>query len=482
VITGLTAHELAKKLAEREFSAVEVAQAHFNRIEALDSRYGAFLHVCREEALAMARSAQELLDRKEGGPLTGVPIALKDNISTRGVPTTCASRILEGYVPPFDAHVVERLRAAGMVLLGKTNLDEFAMGGSTETSAFHLTRNPWDVERSPGGSSGGSAAAVAAEMAPLALGSDTGGSVRQPAALCGVVGFKPTYGRCSRYGLVAFSSSLDQIGPLARTVEDAALCAQAVTGHDRRDSTSLREPPVDASQVKSGSLHGKRFGMPDELFSEAIQPDVRASVEDAADVLRREGASCERTSLPSIRFGVTTYYILAPAEASSNLARYDGVRFGLRAEGEDHVRFVERTRARGFGREVKTRILIGTYALSAGYYDAYYVRASQVRALMAQEFDGAFREFDFLISPMCPIPAFRIGELSRDPLALKMLDYCAIPANMGGYPALSLNCGLAEGLPVGLQIVGPALSDERLLQTAYCVESALNATARSPVP
>ncbi|MGV3614449.1 MAG: Asp-tRNA(Asn)/Glu-tRNA(Gln) amidotransferase subunit GatA [Fimbriimonas sp.] len=481
--TELTAAELARKLAARELSAVEVAEAHLARIEAHDPRYGAFLRVDREGALAAARVAQEKLDRGEAGPLTGVPIALKDNLSTDGVETTCASKILRGYIPPFDATVVAKVKAEGMVPLGKTNMDEFAMGTSTETSAYQLTRNPWDAERSPGGSSGGSAAAVAAEFAPLSLGSDTGGSIRQPAALCGIVGFKPTYGRCSRYGLVAFGSSLDQIGPFGRNVEDTALLASAITGHDPMDSTSLPNPPISLEGLKSGSLKGLRVAVPKETFGEATAPGVRAAIEASLDVLRSEGAIVTEVSIPSIALGVTTYYIIAPAEASSNLARFDGIRFGPRAEGKGHVGMVERTRAEGFGHEVKARIMIGTYALSAGYYDAYYLRAQQVRALMQQEFDGVYREHDVILSPTSPITAFKLGELTDDPLALKLLDFCTIPANLGGMPGISLNCGFSDGLPVGLQLLAPALEDERLFQTAYAVERALpDATRRPPIP
>ncbi|MBI3722225.1 MAG: Asp-tRNA(Asn)/Glu-tRNA(Gln) amidotransferase subunit GatA, partial [Fimbriimonas ginsengisoli] len=367
---------------------------------------------------------------------------------------------------------------------GKTNLDEFAMGTSTENSAFQVTRNPWDPTRSPGGSSGGSAAAVCAEMAPLGLGSDTGGSIRQPAALCGVVGFKPTYGRCSRYGLVAFASSLDQIGPLARTVEDAALLAEVVTGHDPRDSTSLPDSTIRSDGLKKSSLKGVRFALPKELFSDSNEPGVLEQVQAAIETLRREGAAFGEVSMPSIVYGVTTYYIIAPAEASSNLARFDGVRYGPRAEeGAEHVGVVERTRAEGFGHEVKARIMIGTYALSAGYYDAYYLRAQQVRSRMRREMDAVFQGCDAILSPTSPVVAFKIGELSKDPLALKLLDYCTIPANLGGNPGVSLNCGFSGGLPVGLQLVGPAMADERLLQIAYSVEQALpEAHRRPPVP
>ncbi|MCW5943114.1 MAG: Asp-tRNA(Asn)/Glu-tRNA(Gln) amidotransferase subunit GatA [Fimbriimonadaceae bacterium] len=481
--TRLSATRLAARLAAKELGVREVAQAHLDRIATLDATLGAFLTVDPDETMRWADAAQAKIDAGEAGPLTGVPIAIKDNLCTAGVRTTCASRILESHVPIYDATVVRRLREAGCVMVGKTNLDEFAMGTSTENSAFQVTRNPWDFDRSPGGSSGGSAAAVAAEMAPLALGSDTGGSIRQPASLCGIVGFKPTYGRCSRYGLVAFGSSLDQIGPFARTVEDAALLAEAITGHDRRDSTSANHPAIATQALKSGTLRGARLGVLKETLGESTDPRVTQGVERALDALRAEGADVHEVSIPSIGYGVTTYYIIAPAEASSNLARFDGVRYGLRVEGKGHIGMMEATRAAGFGHEVKARIMIGTYALSAGYYDAFYLRAQQVRALMRRDLEAAFQDFDLLVSPTSPVPAFKIGELTSDPLALKMLDYCTIPANMGGFPALSLNCGFADGLPIGLHLMGPVLGDERLLQLAYCVERALpDATGRPPLP
>lgn len=472
---------LAQGLAAKQFSCREVALAFLGQIAKHNPELNAFITICESEALAQADAAQALIDSGRAGPLTGVPIALKDNISTLGVRTTCASNMLRNYVPPYDATVVERLKSQGLPILGKTNLDEFAMGGSTETGAFGPCRNPWSLSRSAGGSSGGSAAAVSARLLPLALGSDTGGSIRQPASLCGVVGFKPTYGRCSRYGLVAFASSLDQIGPIARSVEDAAWCAQAITGHDRREATSLALPPIDASRVTQGTLRGKRFGIPKQLVGEEFAPGVLAVLEKAIQTLEAAGAQVEVIDLPTIAYGVTTYYIIAPAEASSNLARFDGVRFGHRAEGKDHIHFVERSRAEGFGHEVKMRILIGTYALSAGYYDAYYGKATQVRAMMAAEFDRALEGLDAILSPTCPITAFELGSLSSDPMAIKLLDYCAIPANMGGFPAISVPGGLSDGLPVGVQILGKRSQDEDLLALAFAVEQALGATAQPPV-
>lgn len=480
--THWTAVETRRRLASREVSAREVAQAYLDRIATHDAEYGAYLTVEPDRVLAEADAAQARLDAGETGSLLGVPVAVKDNISTDGLRTTCASRILENYIPPYDATVVDRLREAGAVVLGKTNLDEFAMGSSTENSAFQLSRNPWDRDRSPGGSSGGSATAVAAELAPLSLGSDTGGSIRLPAALCGLVGFKPTYGRVSRYGLVAFASSLDQIGPFGRTVEDTALLAEAISGHDRRDSTSLHVGPIRTDGLKAGSLKGLRAAVPKELFADDAEPGVRAVMEAALDRLRAEGVELINVSIPSIGLGVTTYYIIAPAEASSNLGRFDGVRYGPREEGTGHIGTVASTRGQRFGHEVKTRIMMGTYALSAGYYDAYYLRAQQVRALMTDEFERVLEGVDVVLGPTSPVVAFRLGELTEDPLAMKLLDYCTIPANMGGFPAISIPAGEADGLPVGLQLLGPVEGDERLLQVAYAMEQVLPSLGRPPIP
>lgn len=477
----LTAAEMARAYADRELSVSEVAQACLDTIAAQDERVGAFLTLA-DDVAAQADRAQAMVDSGDAKPLTGVPIALKDNLSTKGLRTTCASKILGDYIPPYDATVVAKLKEQGAIIIGKTNLDEFAMGTSTENSAFQLTRNPWDLERSPGGSSGGSAASVAAGFTPLSLGSDTGGSIRQPASLCGIAGFKPTYGRVSRYGLVAFGSSLDQIGPFALNVEDSALLASAISGHDPRDSTSLPHEPISTADLKSGSLKGLRVAVPKEFFGDSMHAGLRAVVEASLEVMRREGAILEEVSLPSIQYGVTTYYIIAPAEASSNLARFDGIRYGPRAEGTGHISVVERTRAEGFGHEVKARIMIGTYALSAGYYDAYYLRAQQVRGLMVQEFNQVFAKYDVVVGPTSPLPAFKLGELKNDPMALKLLDFCTIPANMLGCPAISINAGLTDGLPVGLHFMAPALADERLLQIAYATEQALGATMRAPFP
>lgn len=482
MITRWTAAELSRRLASREISCREVADAFLNRIEELDGGWNCFLTVTAEEARETARQAQSKIDAGDGGPLCGVPVALKDLLSTRGVRTTCASRILENYIPPYDGTVVRRLHEAGMPCLGKTNLDELAMGTSTETGCFGPTRNPWDAERSPGGSSGGSAAAVAGELVPLSLGTDTGGSIRQPASLCGVVGFKPTYGRVSRYGLVAFASSLDQIGPFGKTVEDVALLTQVISGHDPLDSTSIDAPPISAGNLKEREIKGLRLAMPKELWGDQNHPGVARCAEAALRRLEEAGAEVREVSLPSIAYGVSTYYIIAPAEASSNLARFDGVRYGPREEGEGHVEAIAATRGRGFGREVKARIMIGTYALSAGYYDAFYVRAQRIREQMTAEFEDVFGEVEAIVSPTSPVPAFRIGELADDPMALKRLDYCTIPANLGGFPAISIPCGLADGLPVGFQIMGPRMADEAVLQIAMAAERAFGASARPPIP
>ena len=470
----LSAADLADRLRTKQLSAPEIAQAFLDRAATVGPKLNCFLKIDPDRTLAQAKRAQELLDRGEGGPLTGVPIAVKDNISTEGLETSCASRMLEGYVPPFDASTVQRLKGAGMPILGKLNMDEFAMGASNETSAFGPVLNPWDLSRSPGGSSGGSAAATAARLTPFALGSDTGGSIRQPAALCGLAGFKPTYGRCSRYGLVAFGSSLDQIGPLARSVEDAALLASVVTGHDRRDCSSLDLPPISTTELKNGSLKGLKIGVIKETVGEGISAGVNEVFAQAISRLQAEGAIVSEVSIPSISYGVTTYYIIAPAEASSNLARFDGIRYGYRAESTGgHIELVEKTRAKGFGHEVKTRIMIGTYALSAGYFDAYYVRAQTVRAMMTQEMEAAFGDIDLLVSPTSPVTAFPLGSLINDPLAMKKLDFCTIPANMSGMPAISVHCGLSEGLPVGLHLCRPRGEDESLLQMAHACERSL---------
>jgi aspartyl-tRNA(Asn)/glutamyl-tRNA(Gln) amidotransferase subunit A len=480
----LDAAGLARAIASGETSAREVTDAHLARIETLEPELHAFITPTPElarflaDGVDAARAAGEEL-----GPLAGVPIAVKDVLCTRGVRTTAGSRILENYVPPYDATVVKRLQLAGMPILGKTNQDEFAMGSSTENSAFGVTRNPWDLARVPGGSSGGSAAAVAAGMAPISLGTDTGGSIRQPAALCGVVGVKPTYGLVSRYGLIAFASSLDQIGPFSRTVRDAALALGVVAGHDPRDSTSIFRDVPDYAAGLEGGIDGLRVGVIREGFGEGTQPGVKARIQEAAERFAGLGCSVDEVSFPSFDVALSAYYLIAPAEASSNLARYDGVRYGYRAgDARDVVEMNSRTRAYGFGDEVKRRIMLGTYALSAGYYDAYYGTAQVVRTLVIRDFEQAYGRFDFLLCPTSPTTAFKIGERVDDPLAMYLSDLFTIPSNLAGATAISLPCGLAEdGLPVGLQLLGPPLCEDLLLRAAYAFEQTLGPLPTPPL-
>ena len=468
----MTAREIVAAVQSGETTATAVLDEHLARIRERDGELHAFNLVTEDAARADA-AAVDAGDRT--GPLAGVPIALKDNLCTRGVPTTCSSRILEGWKPPYDATVVSRLRAAGAVVVGKTNLDEFAMGSSTEKSAFGATRNPHDPSRVPGGSSGGSAAAVAAGFAPVALGSDTGGSIRQPAALCGVVGVKPTYGAVSRYGLVAFASSLDQIGPFTQTVADAALVLEVIAGHDPMDSTSIDRPAPSLLDALEESVDGLRVGVVRELLGEGIADDVRRRTEAAADALAAAGAKVEEASVPAAIYGLSAYYLIAPAEASSNLARYDGVRYGLRAEGATTGDMMEATRTAGFGAEVKRRIMLGTYALSAGYYDAYYGKAQQVRTLIIRDFQAAYEQFDVLLSPTSPTTAFPLGAKTEDPLAMYMNDVCTIPSNLSGDPAMSIPYGTGDdGLPVGVQVMAPALGEQVMFRAAAALERSLS--------
>ncbi len=479
---GYGVADLCRKLRQREISAQELADFYLERITRLDPKIRAYITVLAEEVRAQAREADERLARGEEGPLLGVPIAIKDNICTRGVRTTCASRILENFVPPYDATVVERLKAAGAIILGKTNLDEFAMGSSTENSAFFPTRNPWDLERVPGGSSGGSAAAVAAALCPASLGSDTGGSIRQPAAFCGVVGLKPTYGRVSRYGLVAFASSLDQIGPLTRTVEDAALLLQIIGGPDERDSTCYPEEQPDYLAALQDPLPKLRLGLPRECFGEGLSEEIGKVLEEVFQELGKQGFELKEIGLPHMSYAVAAYYIIAPAEASSNLARYDGVKYGLRVEGQDLLAMYKKTRSQGFGAEVKRRIMIGTYALSSGYYEAYYRKASQVRTLIVKDFEEAFREVDLILTPVTPTPAFRLGEKTQDPLQMYLSDVYTIPVNLAGLVGLSLPVGFSpERLPVGLQIIGPHFSEPLVLAFAHRLEKTLALDLRPPL-
>ncbi len=447
-----------------ELSSATLTEALLARIAAVDPQVQAFLTVTADAALAQAQAADARLARGERGPLLGIPIAIKDVICTKGVRTTCGSRILENFVPPYDATVITRLQVAGAVLLGKVNCDEFAMGSSTENSAYQTTGNPWDLSRVPGGSSGGSAAAVAAGEALGSLGTDTGGSIRQPAALCGISGIKPTYGRVSRYGLIAYGSSLDQIGPLAWTVADLALLLQVLAGHDPHDSTSALEPVPDYSATLTGDIRGVRVGVPREYFVEGMEPEVEQATRTAIAVLRDQGAEIVEVTLPHTRYALPTYYIIAPAEASANLARYDGVRYGPREAGDGMWDEIERTRGERFGAEVRRRIMLGTYALSAGYYDAYYKRAQQVRTLIRNDFHEAFKQVDLLATPTSPSVAFPIGQKVDDPLAMYLSDVCTLPINLAGVPGLVVPCGTSNGLPVGLQLIGKPFDEATLLR------------------
>lgn len=483
-LADLTLRQFAAGRCRGDFTAEEVTRAVLQRITSVEPAVHAYLRVDAEAALAAARRAdREAPPPGAAGVLHGAPLALKDNLCTRGMTTTCASRILANFVPPYDATVVERLRAGGAVFLGKTNLDEFAMGSSTENSAFGATRNPWDPATIPGGSSGGSAAAVAAGECLAALGSDTGGSIRQPAACCGIAGLKPTYGRVSRYGLMAFASSLDQIGPMARTVEDCAILLEAIAGHDPRDSTSVPGPvPPYAALLGDGRLDGLSVGIVREFFAAGLDAEVERSIREAVRTLEERGARVKEVSLPHGKYSVAVYYILATAEASSNLARYDGVKYGFRAAGaRDLIDQYRRTRSEGFGPEVRRRIMLGTYALSSGYYDAYYRKAQQVRTLILNDFTAAFREVDVLAGPTAPTAAFRIGEKSDDPLQMYLSDIFTISVNLAGVPGLSVPCGFTSaGLPIGLQLIGPAFGEETLLRTGHAYQLATDWHTRRP--
>ena len=472
-VKSLTAHEASDLLAAGDISSVELTRAILDRISAVDETTHAFVTVTGDLAVEQAAQADARIAAGDGRPLTGVPMQLKDNMCTRGVATTCSSRMLESYVPTYDATVTRKLYGEGAVLVGKGNLDEFAMGSSTENSAFFPTHNPWNTDRVPGGSSGGPAAAVAADECVYALGSDTGGSIRQPASLCGVVGLKPTYGLVSRYGLVAFASSLDQIGPLTQDITDAALVLNTIAGHDPCDSTSIPYEVPDYTAGLGQEIKGLKIGVPKEYFIEGIQPEVEEAVKAAISVLEGLGAEIEETSLPSSPHAMAVYYIIAPSEASANLARYDGVKYGYSAAEADSMwDALDRTRQDGFGPEVKRRIMLGTYALSAGYYDAYYLKAQKVRTLIRQEFDEAFDRFDAIVTPTAPSVAFKLGEKMSDPVQMYLNDIFTQPANIAGIPAISVPCGMADGLPIGLQIMTTHMAEEALLRIAYAYEQA----------
>jgi aspartyl-tRNA(Asn)/glutamyl-tRNA(Gln) amidotransferase subunit A len=471
---SLTIHEAQEKLRSGLVTAVELTESVLERIEAVEDKIGAYISLQEDLALQMARLADERRATGEDNPLLGIPLGIKDAIITLGVPTTAGSRILENYVPPFDATSVAKLRRAGAVFIGKTNTDEFTMGSSTEYSAFHLTHNPWDLRRIPGGSSGGSAAAVATGEAIGALGTDTGGSIRQPASFCNVVGLKPTYGRVSRYGAIAHGSSLDQIGPLTKDVEDAAILLRCIAGHDPLDSTSLNAPVPDyVAQIKQGhNLQGLKVGVPGEFFVEGMEAGVKTTIHTAIDKLAELGAEIIDLSLPHTKYGIAAYYTIVTAEASANLSRYDGVRYGLRRDGFDMWDTFRQTREAGFGPEVKRRIMLGTYALSAGYYEAYYLKAQQVRTLMRRDFEQAFKEVDVMVTAVTPTVAFKIGERMDDPLSMYLVDVLSVTLNLAGVCGISVPCGFSEGMPVGLQIIGPALGESAILRTAYLYEQA----------
>ena len=483
-----TAADMASALAAKEISSVELTKQHLDRIASVDGKINAFLHI--DNAGALEQAAE--IDKKRASgeklsPLAGVPIAVKDILAQKGIPTTAGSKILEGWRPPYDSTVVAKLKAAGVVILGKTNMDEFAMGSSTENSAYGTTQNPWDLTRTPGGSSGGSAAAVAAFEAPLAIGTDTGGSIRQPAALTGIVGVKPTYGAVSRYGVVAYSSSLDQVGPFARTVLDTALLHEAIAGHDERDSTSINAPvPQVVAAAKRLDVKGMKIGVIKELSGSGFQAGVSARIAESIELLVAAGAEIVEVSCPNFEYALAAYYLIAPSEASSNLARFDSMRYGLRV-GDDGSRGAEEvmsaTREAGFGKEVKRRIILGTYALSSGYYDAYYGSAQKVRTLVKQDFDNAFAKADVLISPVTPTTAFKIGEKSNDPVAMYLSDIATIPVNMAGIGGMSLPVGLADedGLPVGLQIMAPVMQDDRFYRVGGTLEAALLSKWGQPI-
>jgi aspartyl-tRNA(Asn)/glutamyl-tRNA(Gln) amidotransferase subunit A len=471
-LAALTLHEAREKLREHQISAQELTQAVFQRISETEEIIHSYITLCPDTALKEAKRADALLKTETNpAPLLGIPIAVKDNFLTVGIRTTCASKILQNFIPPYDSTAVKKLRADGAVIVGKTNLDEFAMGSSVENSAFFVTRNPWDKSRVPGGSSGGSAAAVAADQCIAALGTDTGGSIRQPGAFCGIVGLKPTYGRVSRYGIVAFASSMDQVGPLAKDVRDCALMVEAIAGHDEADATSASRAAPEYSTLLSKDIKGVRLGIPKEYFVSGIQPEVEQAVRNAIRLLEKNGAVIEEISLPHSEYAVAVYYIVATAEASSNLARYDGMKYGHRAHARDLTETYLLSRAEGFGPEVKRRIMLGTYGLSAGYYDAYYLKAQKVRTLIKKDFDDAFKKCEAILTPTAPTTAFKIGEKMEDPLQMYLSDIYTIPVNLAGLPALSLPCGFdSDGLPIGMQIIGRHFDECTVLAVAYTYE------------
>lgn len=477
--------ELHQQLIDKERTSVEITQDALDRIQALEPKVHSFLHITADYALEQARQVDaKIASGEEIGMLAGIPIGIKDNMCIKGIPTTCASRILENFVPPYESTVTQKLKDGGAVMVGKTNLDEFAMGSSCETSSYQLTANPWDLSRVPGGSSGGSAAAVAASECVVAIGSDTGGSIRLPASFCGIVGMKPTYGLVSRYGLVAYASSLDQIGPFGRSVEDAAILLNAIAGYDPNDSTSLKLEIPDYTKSLQPDLKSKglKIGIIKETFGEGLDPVIAKTVQQAIDQLKSLGADVQEISCPRFRYGLPAYYIIAPSEASANLARYDGVKYGFRTpEAENLLEMYKKTRAAGFGAEVKRRIMLGTYALSAGYYDAYYLKAQKVRTLIKQDFEQAFEKVDVLVCPTAPTPPFKAGEKISDPLTMYLSDLMTIPVNLSGLPGMSIPCGFDDqGLPIGMQLIGKVLGEEQLFQVAYAYEQSTDWHLKQP--
>ncbi|MBI4411366.1 MAG: Asp-tRNA(Asn)/Glu-tRNA(Gln) amidotransferase subunit GatA [Deltaproteobacteria bacterium] len=473
-LASLTIHELAPKLRKKEISSVELTHSVLKRIDRLDSKIGAFITVCNEQAKAQAKSVDAQIAKGQyAGPLMGIPLAPKDIYLTEGIKTTCASKILENYVPPYNSTVIQKFLEAQSVIVGKVNMDEFAMGSSNENSSFKPVKNPWDLTRVPGGSSGGSAAAVSADLCSASLGTDTGGSIRQPASLCSIVGLKPTYGRVSRYGVIAFASSLDQMGPMTKDVEDCALMMNVMAGHDPHDSTSVNVPVPDYTGSLRQSIKGMKIGMPKEYFPKGIDSQVADSVKQAIKKLEELGAKIEEVSLPNTEYATATYYIIAPAEASSNLARFDGVRYGYRASAENLSEMYELTKTEGFGREVKRRIMLGTYVLSAGYYDAYYRKAQKARTVIRRDFEEAFKKVDCLVCPVSPTTAFKIGEKAGDPLQMYLSDIFTIPVNMAGLPGLALPCGFDKNnLPIGMQLIGKPFDEETLFKVGHAFEQA----------
>ena len=467
--------QLRELLKRKEITSVELTGFYLDRIKRYDGELLTYIRLTEDVAMEMAKEADARIAKGEDGKLLGVPLGIKDIYCTKGIETTCASQMLKGFIPPYDATVIKRLKEEGFVHLGRLNMDEFAMGSSTENSSFQVTKNPWDLERIPGGSSGGSASATAAGLCVASLGTDTGGSIRQPASLCGTVGMKPTYGRVSRYGLIAFASSLDQIGPITRNVTDCAMLMSIIAGYDPMDSTSLAQPVPDYMEYLGRDIKGMKIGIPKEYLIEGMEPDVKKTVEDAISFYVKNGASTVEISLPHTEYAVAVYYIICTAEASSNLARYDGVKYGLRVDGKDIIDMYKKTRLKGFGKEVKRRIILGTYVLSSGYYDAYYRKAGQVRTLIRRDFEEAFKKCDIIMTPVSPTTAFKAGEKTEDPLTMYLSDIFTIPVNLAGLPGMSLPCGFDRaGLPIGLQIIGQPLDEARMLQTAYVFETESN--------